>query len=102
MREVTTFILDDREFDNLVNQHLKPSVEFNCVAEFEWSNDESHGPYEVHLGDDPLGHPEDDCEDAQKWIRGEEVYGIGPAQLLAELHHRGVIVEGKYLIEVFW
>lgn len=97
MRSETFHVLDHHEFNKLVNEHLKPSEEYEVVPDQEWNNDESHS-YSAQQAD----YSSADRHDVAAYLRGEPDAWVSPGQLLSELADRGVIPWGEYIIEVSW
>lgn len=97
MRSETFHVLDYREFDNLVNEHLKPALFYEVVPDQEWSNDEDHS---FSITEEE--YTESDREEVQEFIANTGLNFTSPALLLSELAVREVIPWGNYLIEVSW
>lgn len=105
MRSETFHVLDYHEFETLVNEHLKPALEYDVVLDQEWNNDESHA-----FSIAPDEYTPDDRSEVQAFLRGEvqdfvlgeENAWVSPANLLSELALRDIIPWGHYLIEVCW
>lgn len=97
MQDKIFHVLEYQEFDNLVNEHLKPALYYEVVPDQEWSNDESH-TFSVTEEE----YTESDREEVQEFIANKGLSFTSPALLLSELATRGVIPWGEYIIEVCW
>jgi hypothetical protein len=88
------------ELDDLIQKHFnKP--DFNCVADYEWSNDSQH------TGTATIKDVEEggiDHDEVQEFINAPGVprFPCHWSILLAELARRGEVPEGNYIIEVCW
>jgi|SRR5690349_264005 len=90
------------DFDEFVEEKLGRAYE--CVADNEWSNYESHDFDITRLdtNDDP------DCffqrytvREVEQWIRGEKT-SIDAGSLLEYMAYKEMIPYGSYLITIFW
>jgi len=96
MTPVVTYEMDYSDLDRLVQRHFyRP--DFNCVADYEWSNDEDHTGTVTAKDVEPGGS---DYDDIQEFTAGQ--YTPHWTTLLSELARRGVIQEGNYAINVCW
>jgi predicted transposase YbfD/YdcC len=84
MEKLSTTKMSYEEFDKLVRETWPDSErarKFECVAEFEWSNDEDHSLEDVSVKDHTM---------------------IGEYQIMGALIHAGKLEAGNYLIQVWW
>jgi hypothetical protein len=99
MEKLSTTKMSYEEFDKLVRETWPDSErarKFECVAEFEWSNDEDHSLEDVSVKDHT---PEEFAE----WLAGNKKYTmIGEYQIMGALIHAGKLEAGNYLIQVWW
>jgi|SRR6266487_1292055 len=94
------YTLSYSELDALIQQHFnKP--DFNCVADYEWSNDSQHTGTAT-IKDVLVGSI--DYDEVQEFINAPKVpqFPCHWSILLAELARRGEVPEGNYIVEVCW
>lgn len=100
-------VLQYYELDELVNTTFDRD-DFESVAEFEWRNDTSSGPWQVSLA--PRGKPYEgfsaaEARETTTYLRKKNrkpVYGVGPFQTIGALCYAGALPWGTYIIQISW
>jgi hypothetical protein len=98
MKKITYYVLDDKEFEDLVKNNLKVS-EFDFIAYFELTNDTSHAFYDLDGSLSDL-----DVNGLEKFIElnGLGMYDVSIADLLNRLVELDALPNGNYLINICW
>lgn len=97
MQTKTFHIIQDNEFDKLVEDNL--DLDYECVAEGEWDNDSSYTFNNVKKNDYATNLWKNDLEDA---IEKKNLNGISPIIILEYLVGKDILPEGNYIIETCW
>lgn len=95
MKQIQATVITYHELDKLVHTTWPERSDFECVAEFEWNNDEEHKCENVSEDDhDPIAFGD--------WLAKHKYSRVGEYQLLAALVEAGKLQPGNYIIEVSW
>ena len=96
MKQEMYNVLTDVEFDQIVNDHYNPIINFESTVTDGYKNNSDH-TFEIEK--DELS--DYDTDKLNKVISGQPVH-LMVGIILQDLINKDVLPEGRYLIEVYW